>query len=167
MLIYTKRCTLIIKLTEGPTFPWGPASPGRPVRPCEGDRQTDWWVIGRHTCGRVMLTSGSVAVWIYTSAWAPSAPSNSSTAGFHKGQFLHSFSAEELQKRCWSHFGLDRYIFFCPCSRLIVEGGTLLPAPPWGPPVFNFLHLNGETDYSHIQICCLRIQNMVPHQTTR
>lgn len=22
-------------LTEGPTFPWGPASPGRPVRPCQ------------------------------------------------------------------------------------------------------------------------------------
>lgn len=30
---------VIAKLTEGPTFPWGPASPGRPVRPWGGAKE--------------------------------------------------------------------------------------------------------------------------------
>lgn len=48
-------CTL--SLTVGPTLPWGPASPGRPVRPCGEGR--NWGDVGDGPQGGGTLSTPS------------------------------------------------------------------------------------------------------------
>lgn len=70
-------------LTEGPTFPWGPASPGRPVRPCQRKSTVEIQMSHQTSPCRHVLNKGR-NIWhcgkLGSRLWlAPCARSNSST----------------------------------------------------------------------------------------
>lgn len=63
-IIYKNRNTYkSCALTDGPTLPWGPASPGRPVRPCQRRREeTDVIQMSQHSsaCRHVFTRGGNL-----------------------------------------------------------------------------------------------------------
>lgn len=110
-----KDMHVIAELTEGPTFPWGPASPGRPVRPCGRERQAN-----QSSHDTVWTHVQQADPWIYTSGWAPPASSSGSATGARRLQ-----NVERTQSQINSHILLFRQ--YRKCSKDVSPAFDIFP----------------------------------------
>lgn len=110
-----KEMHVIAELTEGPTFPWGPASPGRPVRPCGGERQAN-----QSSHDTVWTHVQQADTRIYTSGWAPPASSCGSATGAQRLQ-----NVERCRSQINSHILLFRQ--YRKCSKDVSPAFDIFP----------------------------------------